>query len=143
MTAADDSAPPLHGPYDDRTTAGQAERAAEVIRYLNYATARDGVTEPATVASLTGHLAEAAARLPQLLTQLTDWLHREISAGRVASDRPQPTGQLASATREQLRDAAEQARYLARALDHAHQLTSTLHGQAEDSPAPPRRNTHC
>ena len=35
--------------------------------------------------------------------------------------------QLAADTRDQLTDAGRQAEHLARALDHARQLTSTLH----------------
>ena len=63
----------------------------------------------------------------QLLTQLTDWLTREITAGRVASDHGEPALLLAADARDQLTDAAEQAARLARALDHARQLASTLH----------------
>jgi hypothetical protein len=133
MTAAYDSAAPLHGPYDDATTARQAERAADAIRYLNYAT-RDGITEPATAAIVTGHLSDAAYRLPQLLTQLTDWLCQEITSGHIASDHGHPAPLLAAGTRDQFTDAADQAARLAKALDHARQLTSTLHAtQAEGS----------
>ena len=67
MTAAPGSDPPLHGPYDDATTSRQAGLAADAIRYLSYAT-RGGITEPATAAVITGHLADAAYRLPQFLT---------------------------------------------------------------------------
>lgn len=122
MTAAPGSAPPLHGPYDHAITSRQAELAADAIRYLNYAT-RDGLTEPATAAVITGHLADAVYRLPQL----TGWLTREITAGRVASDHGEPALLLAAAARDQLTEAAEQAARLARALDHARQLASTLH----------------
>jgi hypothetical protein len=133
MTAADTDTPSLHGPYDDDATASrQAERAADAFRYLNYAT-RDGLTEPNTAAIITGHLADAAYRLPQLLKQLTEWLTREITAGRIASDHGRPALLLAADTRDQLTDAAQQAAHLARALDHARQLTSTLHAtQAEE-----------
>ena len=126
MTAAPGSAPPLHGPYDNAVTSRQAELAADAVRYLNYAT-RDGITEPATAAVITGHLADAAYRLPQLLAQLTDWLTREITAGRVASDHGEPALLLAADARDQLTEAAEQAARLARALDHARQLARTLH----------------
>jgi hypothetical protein len=126
MTAAQHSAPPLHGRYDDATTAREAQRAADAVRYLNYAI-RDGLTDPATAATLTGHLADAAYRLTQLLTQLTEWLCQEITAGRIASDHETPAPLLAAGTRDQLTNAAEQATHLAKALDHARQLASTLH----------------
>ena len=44
----------VHGPYD--ATANAAALAAEAIRYLNYATPRGGITEPATLYSVTAEL---------------------------------------------------------------------------------------
>jgi hypothetical protein len=37
------------GPYADASTAGAADLAAETIRYLNYAAAKGGITDPATI----------------------------------------------------------------------------------------------
>lgn len=132
--ATADTSPPLHGPYDDDTTSRQAQRAADAIRYLNYAT-REGISEPNTVAVIAGHLADAAYRLPQLLAQLSDWLHQETTAGRIAADRPQPPWTLTVPAREQLGDAAEQAGHLANALDSARQFASTLYAAEPAGPA--------
>jgi hypothetical protein len=56
----------IHGPYSDASTSGAADLAAETVRYLNYAAAKGGTTDPATIAALTSSLATAAYRLPQL-----------------------------------------------------------------------------
>jgi hypothetical protein len=129
MTAAQHSTPPLHGPYDDDTTARQAQHAADAIRYLNYAT-RNGLTEPNTAAILAAHLADAAHRLPQLLTQVADWLCQETAAGRIADDHHHTQVQLTDSTRATLTRAATAAEQLATALDTAHNLTAYLHTTA-------------
>ncbi|MGH3269025.1 MAG: hypothetical protein ACRDN1_08170, partial [Trebonia sp.] len=58
----------VHGPHDDQATAGAADLAAETIRYLSYAAAHGGFTNPATVYAVAGDLSAVAGRLPQLLT---------------------------------------------------------------------------
>lgn len=63
----------MNGPYTDNATNDAAALATETIRYLNYATRAGGITDPATVATMTANLADAAYRLPQLLTQTGDW----------------------------------------------------------------------
>jgi hypothetical protein len=76
----------IHGPYVDVDTAGAAEVTAEAVRHLNHAAPRGGVTEPATVSTVAAALAAAAYRMPQLLTQLAEWLAAEAAAGRIAED---------------------------------------------------------
>jgi hypothetical protein len=113
-----------HGPHNDKATAEAASLAAETIRYLVYATTHGGLTEPGTVYALLGELSTAAHRLPQLLTQLADWITAGADAGRIAGDRP--AGQFASETRATFSKAAGRAADLTAALSDAHNLTATL-----------------
>jgi len=106
----------IHGPYDDTATVGAAALAAEAIRYLNYATPRGGITEPATIYTVTAELSAALYRLPQLMSQLADWLTAETSADRIADDQHRPAWQLTDTTRDILDQAAMHAADLATAL---------------------------
>ena len=76
----------VHGPYADASTASAADLAAETARYLNYAAAKGGITDPATISALTASLATTAYRLPQLLNTISEWLRAETTAGRIADD---------------------------------------------------------
>ncbi len=116
-----------HGPHDDRATADAAALAAETIRYLAYATSRDGLTTPATVYALTGDLSAAAARLPQVLAQITGWLCHQASAGLIADDHHRPARQVADEAAATLIVAARHAGDLARTLAAAQNLAATLH----------------
>ena len=75
----------IHGPYSDAGTAA-ADLAAETARYLNYAAAKGGITDPATISAVTASLAIAAYRLPQLLNAISEWLRAETTAGRIADE---------------------------------------------------------
>jgi hypothetical protein len=123
----------IHGPYGDADTAGVAGLAAETIRYLNYAAPRGGVTDPATVYAVSGELATAVWRLPQLLAALGGWLEAEAAAGRLTDDHRRPPADLAALIRGAFSDAGDHAGSLARALSTAHNLAATLHaaGPAE------------
>jgi hypothetical protein len=113
------------GPHDDQATAQVAGLAAEAIRYLSYAVSHGGITEPATVYAVAGELSTAAYRLPQLLSQISDWLTAEISPGGiVACDRP--AGQVSHDARTIFGEAAGHAASLAAALIDAHNLTAAL-----------------
>lgn len=125
----------VHGPYADTDTVGAAEATAEAIRYLNHAAPKGGVTEPATISTVAAALAAAAYRMPQLLTQLAEWLAAEAAAGRVADDRRRPAWQLADATRILLWEATEHADHFASALSAAANLTATLHAADPAAPA--------
>jgi hypothetical protein len=89
----------IHGPYADTDTAGAAEVTAEAVRYLNHASPRGGITEPATVNTVAAYLATTVYRMPQLLTELAEWLAAEVAVGRVADDHHRPVWQLADAAR--------------------------------------------
>jgi hypothetical protein len=117
----------VHGPYDDTATASAAALAAEAIRYLNYATIRGGITEPATIYTVAAELSAAICRFPQLLSQLAEWLTTETTAGRIADDHRTPAWQLTDTTRDILDRAATHAAALATTLAAAQDLTATLH----------------
>ena len=91
----------LHGPHSDETTAGAARLAAEAIRFLNYATMphSGGLTEPATVPALAGELSTTVYRLPQLFSQLADWLNEAMAAGQLADDYGRPVYRLTDEAR--------------------------------------------
>jgi hypothetical protein len=118
-----------HGPHDDAGTAGAARLAAEVVRFLDYATMphADGLTEPATIYAITGELSSAVYRLPQLFGQLADWLTGAMNAGHLADDHGRPVHQLTDAARDVLAEAMGHADRLGRALAAAQSLTAGLH----------------
>lgn len=123
----------VSGPHDDQATAQVAGLTAEAIRYLCYATAHGGMTEPATVYAVTGELSAAAHRMPQFLTRVSLWLTAEISAGRIAGSRP--AWQLTDDARALYGEAAGHAAELAAALSSAHNLTSSLRASAPEGNA--------
>jgi len=116
-----------HGPYSDADTTAAAGLAAEAVRYLNYATPRGGLTEPATIAAVAAGLATALYRLPQLLYQIRDWISTENTNGRIADDHHRPPQQLTDAARVLLNRAADHTDRLASDLSDIHNLTATLH----------------
>jgi hypothetical protein len=79
----------LDGPHDDGRTADVAALAAQALRYLAYATRPDteGVTSPVTVYDVATELAAAISRLPQVVSQLGDWLAAEDAGGRIGTGR--------------------------------------------------------
>jgi hypothetical protein len=125
------------GPHDDQATAEAAGLAAETIRYLIYAAAHGGITEPATVYAIAGELSAAAYRLPQVLTQMGEWIATEISAGRVAGDQSRPARQLGDDARAVYSQAAGHASGLAAALSDAHNLAGTLRASAPETSIAP------
>ena len=117
----------IHGPYSDASTAGAADLAAETARYLNYAAAKGGITDPATIAAVTASLAIAAYRLPQLLNTISEWLKAETTAGRIADDHRRSPDQLTARIRTAIAQAADNADSLAADLAAVRNLTATLH----------------
>lgn len=113
-----------YGPHDDETTTAVAAVAAEAIRWLAYATrpGSEGVTSPATAYDLTIELNAVISRIPQVLSQLADWLGAEYDAGRVISDSPANVDDVRAA----LGDAMTGADRLSRALANAANLTADL-----------------
>jgi hypothetical protein len=117
-----------HGPHDDDTATAVAALTAEAMRYLAYATRprSGGVTSPVTVYDVATELASAAGRMPQILTQLADWLNIEDTAGRIA-------GGGAASTVEDARTALAEARYAAERLYLA--LSEVVNATASLRPA--------
>jgi hypothetical protein len=74
------------GPYSPDRTIEAANTAAEKIRYLNVATLDDphaAIISPQDLDRVIASLETLAQRMPQLLTQLVDWLTSEAEAGRL------------------------------------------------------------
>ena len=128
----------LNGPHSDDATAGAARLAAEATRFLNYATgphAWAGLNDPATVDRITGNLAQAAYRLPQLCGQLGDYLAREFAAGQLADDYGRLPYLVVGQARHDLDTAARLADALGKALASAQSAVAGLHhptGGGED-----------
>lgn len=114
-------------PHDDETTIGIAQVIAEAVRFLNYATARGGVTEPATVYAVTGELTNAAYRLPQMFSQVGDWVVAEARAGRIADTKHRSVSQLGDEIRVAFTEAAEHAGHLGTTLAAVQSLSSGLY----------------
>jgi hypothetical protein len=124
----------IHGPYADDDTTGVAGLAAEAIRYLSYAAPRGGITEPATVATLTADLATTVYRLAPLLAALGDWLTTEAAAGRLGDDHHRPPDQLTGHIHAAISRASEHAGGLAAELNAAGNLTAALHAAGPAAP---------
>jgi hypothetical protein len=126
----------LDGPHADEDTTGAAWLAAEAVRFLNYATgshAGQGLIFPATVYSVTGNLAEAAERLPQLFGQLTRWLDAEHAAARLGDDHGGPVGPLTDRARFHLDHAAYHAVTLSEELAAAQSALATVHAKRTEA----------
>ena len=106
------------------------EQAAEAIRNLNHLTRGAGVfADPAQASQLVAALAAMTGRLPQLLEQISTWLHRELASGRLRVDTTTPTDDptdLLTLITACLAQAGHCAHRLNEALDTAHQHTSHL-----------------
>jgi hypothetical protein len=122
-------------------TVGQsADQVEQAVRALNHLT-RPGVgalTDPAGVCEISTALACTAHRLPQLLGQLSAWLHREQQAGRLRVDAcspwPDPAATVADAITA-LTQAAQYAQRAGHALDAAHQRLAHLASSGDGSEA--------
>jgi hypothetical protein len=125
----------IQGPYDDASTASAADLAAEAIRYLNHASAKGGITDPATIGAVTASLATVAYRLPQLLNSISEWLRAETAAGRIADDHRRSPDQLTARIRAAITQTADSAGELGAALAAVHNLTATLHTAEPIAPA--------
>jgi hypothetical protein len=123
------------------TTGELAEQAAEAVRALNHLTRRESGTlaYPGEVCEIVTALARAASRLPQLLGQLSGWLHAEQRHGRLRVDAlsPQPDPAMAVAdVIGELTRASQCAHAAGRALDAAHQQLAHLAASGDDSDEP-------
>jgi hypothetical protein len=122
---------------DDTVTL--ARTAAEAIRGLNWTTnSAAGLDQPSTAYDIIGALSLAAARLPQLITQITRYLGQAASAGRLGHDHHgQDPAAAVEATVIFLDDARLSAAALSSDLDAARQQLAPVNGQ----PAPHREGT--
>jgi len=112
-----------------RTTAG-------AVRSLNHATlGGQGLAQPAGAYELIGELALAAAGLPQLLTQVGQWLASALAAGRLGcDDGTSPAGAVSGAWLF-ISGARSTAAALARDLGCAQQQLAAVHGATETEEA--------
>lgn len=115
------------------TPAQLGEQAAQAVRALNHLTRPSvgALTDPAELCELIAELACVAGRLPQLLGQLSGWLHSEERAGRLRVDacslQPDPAAAVAAAIDCLIR-ASDCAQHTGRALNAAQQTLTHLAG---------------
>lgn len=105
-----------------------AELAAEAIRALNHLSA-DSLRFPNDVHLILGSLDTLAARLPQALKQMSNFLYRQHEAGHLDADFGDYEGRTEDAMRDAhltLGTAAVYAQQLQKALEHAQAAISGL-----------------
>ena len=117
----------------DRATSDDTVRlartAAEAVRGLNHLTGHDaGLGQPAIAYDVTGALALAASRLPQLLTQIERWLDDALAAGRLGHDLGEDPADAVDAAAVFLGDARASAGALAGDLNAAQQYLAPVNG---------------
>jgi hypothetical protein len=123
---------------DTRQVTALAHAAAEAIRDLNHAT-RDPASlgQPSAAYDVTGALSMTAARLPQLVTQISACLNHALAGGRLGHDLGEDPALAVDDTVTFLGDAAMSAAALAGDLDAAQQQLALINGR----PAPCRKDT--
>jgi hypothetical protein len=117
-------------PASPERTLKLAETLAEIARVLNHTTMDHGALGfPSEADRLIREIASAAARLPQLVSQVVRWVALEDGAGRVEV----PSGEWAgrphvavTALQVRLDAARASAASLCADLEHAAQVTSAL-----------------
>jgi hypothetical protein len=109
-----------------------ARQAAEAVRSLNHAAiGPGGLRQPADAYEILGDLSAAASQLTYLLAQVGHWLAAALDAGQLGSDDgTDPAGTVGTA-RAFLGSARGSSAALARALGHAQQQLSAVHGTLE------------
>ena len=106
-----------------------ARTAAEAIRSLNHATRHEaGLDQPASACDILAALSLTASRLPQLLTQITGYLDRALTAGRLGHDLGEDPAHAVNAAAVFLDDAAGSAAALAGDLSQAQQQLGPVNG---------------
>jgi hypothetical protein len=124
-----------HATSDD--TVRLARTAAEAVRGLNWLTGHDaGLGQPSAAYDITGALALAASRLPQLLTQIERWLDRALAAGKLGHDIGEDPADAIDAAAIFLSDARASASALAGDLNAAQQYLALING----NPRPSRKD---
>jgi hypothetical protein len=123
---------------DTRQPAALAHAAAEAIRNLNHATRNPaGLGQPSAAYDVTGALSMTAARLPQLITQISAYLNHALAGGRLGHDLGEDPALAVDDAVTFLGDAAMSAAALAGDLDAAQQQLALINGR----PAPCRKDT--
>lgn len=114
-----------------------ARQASEAVRSLNHAAlGPGGLRQPADAYDVLGELQLTASRLPYLLAQVGHWLDAALAAGQLGcDDGTDPAGTIGTA-RAFLGSARGSATALARALGHAQQQLSAVHGTPDPGPEP-------
>ena len=119
------------GPHSDDTTIEVADRIEAAMRVLAYAACdRDGVTEPATVYTVMGALAQTAAAMGTVLENLAGYLDRTATANRLGRDGATSTAETVAHLRSvfaRFGDADHDAEQLQDTLNELHSLTAPLH----------------
>jgi hypothetical protein len=124
-----------HATSDD--TVRMARTAAEAVRGLNWLTGHDAsLGQPSAAYDITGALALAASRLPQLLTQIERWLDRALAAGQLGHDTGEDPADAIDAAAIFLSDARASASALAGDLNAAQQHLALING----NPRPNRKD---
>ena len=123
---------------DDLTsdaTITLARTAAEAIRGLNWTTNCDaGLDQPAVAYDVLGAQCQAAARLGQLLTQITRYLGQALAAGKLGHDRGEDPAPDVDGAVIFLGDARRSAAALAGDLDAAWQQLALINGRGHRTP---------
>jgi hypothetical protein len=118
---------------DDLTsdaTITLARTAAEAIRGLNWTTnCHAGLDQPSAAYDVLGALSQAAARLPQLLTQITRYLDQALAAGKLGHDRGEDPAMAVEGAVIFLDDARLSADALAGDLGAAQQQLALINGR--------------
>ena len=115
--------------------AALARAAAEAIRGLNHATRCDaGLGQPSAAYDVIGALSLAAARLPQLIAQITGYLDQSLQAGRLGHDLGEDPAPDVDGAGVFLGDARMSAAALAGDLSQAQEQLAYINGR------PARRN---
>jgi hypothetical protein len=100
-----------------------ADQAAEAIRTLNHLTRSgrfDGFEYPGDIYDIVGELQLLAYRLPQLCSQLAQFLIEERDAGRIAHDQGEPVFKPVASAVSSLNAAGAIAENAASQLGKAH-----------------------
>jgi hypothetical protein len=104
-----------------------SDQAAEAIRKLNHMTLGGaGLEYPGDLYTVVANLSTMAMRLPQLLSQLGQWLEREHEAGRVDHDSGGNVAVSVATAQAELATADAAAGQLQLALDRAHNALGHL-----------------
>jgi hypothetical protein len=116
-----------HATSDD--TVRLARTAAEAVRGLNHLTGpAAGLGQPSAAYDITGALALAASRLPQLLTQIGTWLDQALAARQLGHDLGEDPAGAIDAAVIFLSDARTSAAALAGDLSAAQQYLALING---------------